>query len=33
MSLFNAIRKELSFLNEKAFKSEEFIPPSRGGTQ
>ena len=32
-STLNAIRKELSLLNEKASKSEEVIPPSKGGTQ
>ena len=32
-STLNAIRKELSLLNEKASKSEEVIPPSRGATQ
>jgi Tfp pilus assembly protein PilO len=32
-STLNAIRKELSLLNEKASKSEEVIPPSRGAIQ
>ena len=32
-STLNAIRKELSLLNEKASKSEEVIRPSKGGTQ
>ena len=32
-STLNAIRKELSLLNEKASKSEEVIPQSKGGTQ
>jgi Tfp pilus assembly protein PilO len=32
-STLNAIRKELSLLNEKASKAEEVIPPSKGGTQ
>jgi Tfp pilus assembly protein PilO len=32
-STLNAIRKELSLLNEKASKAEDVIPPSRGATQ
>ena len=32
-STLNAIRKELSLLNEKASKSEEVIPPSKDSTQ